>query len=205
MKTLTREETVRKFAAKRLSVNVPPCSIPNNRRQDVLTGVYHPTRLKVLGKCQVAQGIVTLVRHESDKDWHIDLKVDSQYTKLLCRNQKYLVTEIIPLDQPNVKTPTVGQYITVYGVWCFDTVHGWNEIHSVWKIIVGTPSAEAKAWVKARSVRRAKLRARRIEKLAIATGTGTASVTFPITETDIQGTVTGRTNVTISTPQTQIA
>ncbi|MGH9877210.1 MAG: hypothetical protein ACRD5H_06190 [Nitrososphaerales archaeon] len=48
-----------------------------------------------------------------------------------------LVTEIIPIDQVDLPIPSVGDKVTVYGVWVQDTelteigVGGWWEIHPV--------------------------------------------------------------------------
>jgi hypothetical protein len=44
---------------------------------DVLGGVYHPERLRVLAPCRVAAGSVVQVRHEQDGDLHIDVALDA--------------------------------------------------------------------------------------------------------------------------------
>ncbi|MGI0016539.1 MAG: hypothetical protein ACREBU_24215 [Nitrososphaera sp.] len=47
------------------------------------------------------------------------------------------MTEIIPIDQVDLPIPSVGDKVTVYGVWVQDTelteigVGGWREIHPV--------------------------------------------------------------------------
>src|SRR5207247_5449372 len=38
-----------------------------------LRGVYHPSRLTVLGRCRWFQGTVTSTRHEEDGDYHVDV------------------------------------------------------------------------------------------------------------------------------------
>jgi len=48
-----------------------------------------------------------------------------------------LVTEIVPTDQLDLKIPSVGDRVSVYGVWVQDTelmeigIGGWREIHPV--------------------------------------------------------------------------
>src|SRR5689334_9413417 len=39
-----------------------------------LRGVYHPYRLHVLGTCRTVWGVVSSVRHESDGDYHVDVR-----------------------------------------------------------------------------------------------------------------------------------
>ncbi|QQE81616.1 hypothetical protein GI364_24805 (plasmid) [Alicyclobacillus sp. SO9] len=79
------------------------------------------------------------MRHEADHDYHLDIKVDSQYKNLLASgNYKYqhgyLVVEIIPMDQPYVTIPQKGQHATFTGAWVDDKDHGWNEIHPAWLV-----------------------------------------------------------------------
>lgn len=106
-------------------------------RADWSAGVYHTYRFTLLSACRSASGVVESIRHESDHDYHLDLKLDSKYQGLLAPgNFKYqhgfLVVEIIPMDEPYIPVPSVGQRVTVTGAWVDDTDHGWNEIHPAW-------------------------------------------------------------------------
>ena len=121
-----------------------------------LANVYHPDRLKVLDSCKTVSGTVTLLRHEDDGDYHLNLAVDAQFAGLLnatnlSDNRGYLVLEIVPADQPgcpfpapspgydygqctntNLSLPPRGQHISVTGPYVLDQEHGWNEIHPIW-------------------------------------------------------------------------
>ncbi|HYM14672.1 MAG TPA: hypothetical protein VEZ14_03870 [Dehalococcoidia bacterium] len=48
----------------------------------------------------------------------------------------WLHMEIVPMDQPRLPKPQVGQRIRVQGPWVTDIVHGHNEIHPVWSLTV---------------------------------------------------------------------
>lgn len=108
-------------------------------RSSPLAGVYHPSRLHVIDPLKTVSGTVEIVRHESDKDYHINLKLVSQYSGLINdKNAQYehgdLVVEVIPMDQHDVPIPTVGEHITVTGAYVKDADHGWMEIHPAWLI-----------------------------------------------------------------------
>ena len=108
-------------------------------RTNVLAGVYHPSRLKVIDKYETVSGTVIKVRHESDKDYHINLKLDSKYANLfnsknVSSEQGDLVVEVIPMDANKIPIPHVGQHITVTGAYVLDKDHGWMEIHPAWLI-----------------------------------------------------------------------
>jgi len=100
-------------------------------------GVYHPYRLEVRYPCMTVSGTVAIVRHEADKDYHINLKLDSQYASLInARNVSGehgdLVVEIIAMEDGHVSVPTVGEHVTVTGPYVLDKDHGWMEIHPAW-------------------------------------------------------------------------
>lgn len=104
-----------------------------------LAGVYHPSRLIVKDPCKTVSGTVESIRHEADKDYHINLKLDTKYANLI--NDKNvtlengdLVVEVIPMDADKVHIPSVGEHITVTGAYVDDTHHGWMEIHPAWLI-----------------------------------------------------------------------
>ena len=139
----------------------PPTAVPAAAgtwcRPDPLANVYHPTRLRVIDACRTVSGVVTVVRHEKDGDYHIDIALDPPFASLV--NAKNisgqagaLVVEIIPADEPgcttgqppkpatgtydygvctgaNVVAPKGGDHIQVTGPYVLDTAHGWMEIH----------------------------------------------------------------------------
>ncbi|MEJ2668459.1 MAG: DUF3761 domain-containing protein [Deinococcales bacterium] len=106
-------------------------------RSQPLAGVYHPARLHVMNACVTVSGTVEAVRHEADTDYHINVRLDARYAALI--NQKNvtqehgdLVVEIIPMDEPNLPTPRVGEHVTFTGAYVLDTAHGWMEVHPAW-------------------------------------------------------------------------
>ncbi len=127
-------------------------------RTNALAGVYHPSRLKVINKYETVSGTVIKIRDEPDKDYHINLKLDSQYANLInsknvSSEQGDLVVEVIPMDANKVPIPHVGQHITVTGAYVLDKDHGWMEIHPAWLIngkgSASYTAAEASASVQA--------------------------------------------------------
>lgn len=104
---------------------------------DVLAGVWHPSRLRVLADCQRAVGRVITVRHEQDGDLHFNLATDPAYDFLLNEGNLsmqggVLVVEFMPRDGGHLPAPTVGDHLTVTGAWVYDADQGWNELHPVW-------------------------------------------------------------------------
>ena len=116
---------------------------------DPLAGVYLPSRLAVKETCTTVTGTVDCVQHEPDGDYHVRLRPDPAYRRLLtpanafqqCANQKdpHLVVEIIPqvgheLFDDNSATkggfvtpvaPLAGEHVTVTGplVWDSNLLH----------------------------------------------------------------------------------
>lgn len=131
-------------------------------RADPLANVYHPARLEVIDPCRSVSGIVETIRHEDDGDWHINVRLDSDFAGLVnAKNQSEesgdLVVEVVPADeagcvvgQPpkpstrtydygvctgaNVAIPRPGDHVTVTGPYVIDHAHGWMEIHPAWDI-----------------------------------------------------------------------
>jgi hypothetical protein len=100
-------------------------------------GVARPRRLKVLGACRWAAGIVVGLAHEPDGDWHVNVEPSGRFLGLEdARNRTAvggaLVTEIMPSQ--NLPIPTLGEGVAVFGTWVHDKNHGWNEIHPIWAI-----------------------------------------------------------------------
>jgi hypothetical protein len=111
----------------------PPVSCPT----DPLRGVYHPSRLHVLGTCRWYVGTVERINHEQDGDYHVDIQPAKGYKRFLnYGNYAYehgqLVTEIMPGQ--SFPAPYVGERLAMFGTWVYDSDHGWNEIHPIWTI-----------------------------------------------------------------------
>lgn len=115
------------------------------RQGDVLDGVHHPTRLKVISPCVSASGTVAVVEDHEDGDWHMGLVPDPSDLDLLGRANVtkiggLLVVEVIPKDQGAVRRPRAGSRIQVTGAYVIDTPYGWREIHPAWKVQEISPS-----------------------------------------------------------------
>jgi len=75
-------------------------------------------------------------------DYRFNLDVQEPYKRLLNQENNnqvngMLVIEIIPKDQnnnPYVQIPRNAD--RTYGVWITDNPHGWNELHTAWKILI---------------------------------------------------------------------
>jgi hypothetical protein len=117
-------------AAHRARVCPPPAR--------TLSGVYHPSRLRVLDPCRHATGRVASVRHEPDGDLHIDVALDRQYRRLLAPGNSAqhgnLVVELMARDGGHLPGPHVRDRIALTGAWVDDTLHSWNELHPVWAV-----------------------------------------------------------------------
>jgi len=117
-----------------------------------LAGVYLSGRLRQLDRCRTVSGTVGCIKLEPDGDYHVRLRVDTQYAALLrpanrlqtCSGQPgpHLVVEVIPqhpqgvlfrsnnADAGGFIDPTVprpGEYITVTGPYVIDT----NSLHRI--------------------------------------------------------------------------
>jgi hypothetical protein len=131
------------------STPAPPPS-PYCRSGDPLAGVYHPQRLHVRSRCEVARGVVEKVKFEDfDGDVHIDLRLEDAFRHLLSDGNEQvggdLVLEVIPQDRSRVAIPEEGAMVTVVGPWVDDETHDWREIHPAWwissgRIVPATPS-----------------------------------------------------------------
>lgn len=132
------------------------------RSGNPLADVYHPDRLQVVTPCAQVSGVVETVRHEDDGDYHFDIALDPPDASYVNpENAKYqdgwLVAEIVPADEPgctpgraprpasgtydygictgaDLGVPTVGSHVTVTGPYVIDHVHGWAEVHPVWRL-----------------------------------------------------------------------
>ena len=125
----------------------PSATVPQSGcRSKPLAGVYDPWRLHVIAPCLTVSGTVTYVKVEPDHDWHVNLKLDPGEPRLTnwanrLKKGGDLVLEVIPMDQPRIGTPKLGEHITVTGAYVLDMIHGWREIHPVWRLNnQGSPS-----------------------------------------------------------------
>ncbi len=134
---------------------VSSCVLPS----DPNSHVYNPDRLKVLSSCISVTGTIDFIRHEADGDYHIGLKVDSQYSNLpnACNStcaggaeHGDLVVEPVCMDAPvqpdaisscvgyhnTIVIPPVGSHVEMTGAYVLDQVHGWTELHPLVEVHV---------------------------------------------------------------------
>jgi hypothetical protein len=122
--------------------------------QSLWNHVYNPQRLQLVEQCKTVSGTIESKRVEADGDYHIRLKLDSQFADLV--NQANvngqlgdLVVEPIcmnPVKQLDaisacqnfrqvIAIPPVGSHVQVTGSYVLDKEHGsWAEIHPVTSI-----------------------------------------------------------------------
>ncbi|MFI5196822.1 MAG: T9SS type A sorting domain-containing protein, partial [Chitinophagales bacterium] len=119
--------------------------------------VYNSYRLQVNNSCMTVTGTVYSLIYEADGDIHIRLTVDSPYTnmlnsvnysgqygKLVC--EPVCATTVTQADAVSscagftntVFIPAVGEHVHVTGSYVTDNDHGWNEIHPVTSIVIGS-------------------------------------------------------------------
>jgi hypothetical protein len=133
------------------SSNTSRCSDPDS----ISSHVYNPYRLTIIKSCITASGVVDNVLQEADGDYHVRLRLDSQYSNLTNAGNQHqygdLVVEIIcalPITQPdavsgcqnytnNITIPSINNHITVTGPYVLDTNHyNWAEIHPVYTLTI---------------------------------------------------------------------
>lgn len=127
--------------------------------QSLWNHVYHPSRLKILDNCKTVSGVIAVIRHEQDGDYHILMHLDSQFDTLLNNVNRSAqhsdlilepvcegaVTQADATSACNgykslVSVPSVGTHVYVTGSYVLDTDHGWNEIHPVSNISSSPPA-----------------------------------------------------------------
>jgi hypothetical protein len=120
-----------------------------------LSHVYNPYRLTIVKSCITASGVVDNVLQEADGDYHVRLRLDSQYSNLTNAGNQHqygdLVVEIIcalPITQSDavsacqnytnsITIPSISDHITVTGPYVLDTNHyNWAEIHPVYTLTI---------------------------------------------------------------------
>ena len=119
--------------------------------QSLWEHVYHPNRLEVVDPCKTVSGVIEAKISEKDGDYHIRLKLDSQYAGLInsvniekqhgdlvvepiCQH-KVTQTDAISACEgfsKQIDIPPVGTHVRVTGSYVLDHEHGgWAEIHPV--------------------------------------------------------------------------
>ncbi len=104
-----------------------------------LANVYLPWRLKLLSACVEATGTIVDQEHASDGDTHLDLAPDPLSMDLLVpgnvgRDQGALILEIVPADRQGILLLPVGSHVRAVGPLVYDRLHGWIEIHPLWRL-----------------------------------------------------------------------
>jgi hypothetical protein len=136
------------------STTTPMTATANDCDQSLWGHVYNPSRLQIIDSCKSVTGIIDSIRSEADGDFHIRLKLDSQFSNLInSANIKGQHGEIVvepicinPVTQAdaisscqnfrqNISIPRVGTHVEVTGSYVLDKEHGgWAEIHPVTSI-----------------------------------------------------------------------
>jgi hypothetical protein len=146
-----------------LLIASPPLCFPQHCDATLWKHVYHgPTfatakdRLKLITKCITVTGTIVSASPELDGDYHIRVRVDPQFKKLLngknnTGQKGFLVVEPMCAKKPKqrdtvdegvcngfkqslFKASMRGQRVSVTGDYVQDMEHGWREIHPVTSI-----------------------------------------------------------------------
>jgi hypothetical protein len=141
------------------ATNIIPIINPSTNQQcdqSLWNHVYHPQRLQIIDACKTVSGIIESKKSEPDGDFHIRLKVDSQFSNLINSANvngqhgdmvvepicQHTITESVAAAlactnfHQNINTPEVGSHVNVTGSYVLDKEHnGWAEIHPVTSII----------------------------------------------------------------------
>lgn len=117
--------------------------------------VYNPTRLQIVDLCKTVTGTIGSIKVENDGDFHIRLRVDSQFASMInaanvngqfgdlvlepiCQNPVTQLDAIAACTNfhQNMHIPPVGTHVRVTGSYVLDQDHGgWAEIHPVTSIM----------------------------------------------------------------------
>ena len=114
--------------------------------------VYSKDRLVVIQDSTTVTGIIQNISAELDGDIHVRIKLDSQYTHMLIKNNykhenKCLIVEFICMNPSphkacdgydnNMGLPIIGDYVEILGTYVLDKRHNITEIHPVysWKVL----------------------------------------------------------------------
>lgn len=124
-----------------------------NLKLPSIKDVYNQERLIVYRDIEI-DGTVEQIEKEFDGDLHIKLKLDTLQQNLLNENivkfqNNCIVLEVVCIVKTvfpfnckcknyknSIIIPKRGDRITVRGIYVFDTVHEWFEIHPVQSILI---------------------------------------------------------------------
>ena len=141
--------------------------------RDPKAGVYDSGRLTLLNGCAIVSGTVTLVRHETDGDWHVQLQPDyGQDGVLGAKNITDLDGDLVlripcadPIALPAaiaacgstrnaLAIPKVGTHLTATGPLVRDTRNSWNAIQPLWgeSLLDGPPPETPQAVLRTRAL-----------------------------------------------------
>lgn len=116
--------------------------------------VYSKDRLQIIKDTTTVKGFIEYIHGEVDGDFHIHLRLDSNYNYMLNKtNMKKqngcLVLEIICGKSSvfnickgytnKIQIPSIGDYVEIIGSYVFDKRHKHMEIHPVFDMKLITP------------------------------------------------------------------
>jgi len=113
--------------------------------------IYQPERLVLKKDTMTVSGTVLFVLNELDGDYHIRLRMDSDYVKLskknFTRQDSCIILEIVCGHQAifpisckcagydnKIAVPVVGMKVMVTGRLVYDRRHKWTELHPIYEM-----------------------------------------------------------------------
>ncbi len=107
-----------------------------------LLGVYEPSRLRVLGRCEWFVGTVGRIQDLPDRDVRVDLVPGPRYRRFVNAANEAKLGGMFPavmiFGQPQAFIlPDVGDRMVILGTWVRNVAEGWNEMHPVWEVRFG--------------------------------------------------------------------
>src|SRR5207249_3737010 len=117
--------------------------------------IYHPNRLQIVQDCITVTGTIEKSISERDGDYHIRVKLDSQYSNLvnsvndekqhgdlvvepICQHKVTQADAVSACEnfKNHIDIPPVGTHVKITGSYVLDLQHGgWAEIHPVSNLI----------------------------------------------------------------------
>jgi hypothetical protein len=118
--------------------------------------VYNPSRLVLRDPCRSVSGTIDDIRPESDGDYHVEMRLDSQFDDMLNDGNRSstrgdLVLEVVCARRatgaaaiaacsgagPSAALPRLNAHVIVTGAYVLDSHHGWMELHPIWDVRPG--------------------------------------------------------------------
>ncbi len=126
-------------------------SVVVKAQEDPNDHIYEPERLVTQKDTMTVTGTIVFVLNEIDGDYHIRLRMDSNYVKLSKKNytrqDSCIVLELVCAHQAifpisckcqgytnKVAIPEIGTHMQVTGRLVYDRRHKWTELHPVYKM-----------------------------------------------------------------------